>query len=250
MAKINIIIAKRGRNKHYTTCLHYLNLANQNKIHDVVVYTADDGVDKLTEIPKLDNVSLEYIIIPYNGPFCKTILLNNIINNMRQSDWMSIVDADMIYINDFYETICRTINNKTYIVSHGYKLNEPSTSTILASKTLPDIHYITGLQKSEFVVGPSQISLSYNLLQKFKNIFGNNLYDERFIGWGGEDSQLSFKSSEMVKHKLINKVALRGMWYHLHHENAIDKSLHKKNCDLLSALRSQDAQTIKSYMAR
>ena len=46
----------------------------------------------------------------------------------------------------------------------------------------------------------------------------DKLYDDRFQGWGGEDSRISITTWKMHHHNLIKKVINFDMWYHLWHD--------------------------------
>jgi hypothetical protein len=228
---VNIIIAKRDRTEQLLTCLYYLNLANADKRFNVEVYIAED-----TEFCVPIKLSYEYIkVFNYNverknNLFNKSRLFNYAISQARKNfDWMSIVDIDMVYSDKFfYEILCLINSEYNYIVSHGYKLAQAETEFIM--RTRPNISDIKRYPKEEFIVGPSQITITKPVLDLFIDLFGPKFYDEYYEGWGAEDSDHSFKSMMLYAKKKIKKADLNKQWYHLWHTSAyVNQGQYEKN---------------------
>ena len=225
MKKFNVIIAQRGRDAHLKTCLHYLGIAAKG--YDVSVSVVQD--DKLDQ------------------PFCKSALLNKGLKEMRQDfDFVSIVDLDMVYRPDFFKII-NEIDDDTYFAALGYALDRDHSEEMIRRQ----LSYSTPL--SHFVCsGRSQITISKKIYSMFLDILGSEkLYDERFIGWGAEDSALSFLSTTCKRHGLLNKIELPEMWYHMWHEHTDPTTERMYNC--MALLRNLDIEysaKVKDYVSK
>jgi len=93
MKKVNIFIAKRQRGEQLPICLHYLNLCNQNKKYNVIVYITEDCAYNAIKLPEYKNITIEYLFYPIDGLFNKSKLLNYGLAKARQDfDWFSIID--------------------------------------------------------------------------------------------------------------------------------------------------------------
>lgn len=218
MKKINIFIAKRDRDEHLKICLHYLNLANESKKYDVEVHVIDDGF-VLEKQNIYDNIRVLYYRLSDKPLFFnKAKLLNFGFERARKDfDWFSIVDVDMIYSSKWLDILNFKINqeNYDYVVSHGWKLKEKTQEEV--NKLLP-FEQLLLLGKEEFAVGPSQVTITKKGYGRIQQYFPGPLYNEKFIGWGGEDSVLSSISRKLKKEKRINKLELPQIWLHQWHK--------------------------------
>ena len=225
MKRFNVIIAQRGRDAHLKTCLHYLGIAAKG--YDVAVSVIQD--DKPDQ------------------PFCKSALLNRGLKEMRQDfDFISIVDLDMVYRPDFFKIISK-IGDDIYFISSGYALDRersedityrsPSYEILLSPFTCP---------------GRSQVTISKKIYSMFLDILDSDkLYDEFFVGWGGEDSALSFLSTICMIHGLLNKIEAPGMWYHLWHEKATSTPEQAdRRTELLRYLDTEYSYKVKDYVSK
>lgn len=249
MSKVSIIIPKRDRSEFLKICLHYLNICCANKRFDVNVYIVDDSI--FADNPDITYPNfkcLTYLPIPHLGKFNKSKLINYALSKMDDFDLLSIIDCDMIYDEDFLDSVYRNISlGAGYVVSHGYKLGKNLSDYIALMK--PNLEYIKGSSdKEEFKVGPSQISMTRSTYKMFIDTFGSPLYDPYYEGWGAEDSDLSFKSMFLSSRNLLSKVELLGVWYHLYHESRnTDPVQYNKNYDhLKDQLSKYCASILKS----
>lgn len=212
---INIVIAKRDREENYDIFLYYLNKISRG--HDVKVYVTSsrDTLKYPGDYFKyLENIYVNHICTPAQG-FNKSVLLNQGLTRMsRHRDVVCIMDIDMIYNPDFFAHLQHMIEDGCdYIVSAGQNLNQASTFEIF--EKIPNISWIKNMPGQNFT-GCSQISMTEHTLDLLLNIFGT-IYDKRFMGWGGEDSDLSYKSTLMSIKGLIDKRKMIGAWNHLKH---------------------------------
>lgn len=222
--KISIIIAKRGRDKQLEACLHYLDQAYEA---DLRVCIVDDSPN--IPPPKCNNFPVDWIPLPNAGLFNKSKLLNKGIGINQEADRIAIVDVDMIYRPGFINKIAKS-DDITYIVSSGHHIPIQHAESIMETK--PEISAVESM-KSEAFCGPSQIVVSQKIIRLFKDTYGGQFYNEQFLGWGCEDSLVSFRSVELVRRKLIKKVILNNMWYHLDHPIAIKN--YEQNLKLFEA---------------
>jgi len=226
---VNLIIPKRDRHQSLLVCLHYLNLACNDKRFKVTVYIVDDSV-KFSTIGNYENFNLVPLPYPNQSMFNKSRLINYALSHMGDCDWFSIIDVDMIYSDNFLDCINKKIElGCEYIVSHGYKLKKNISEYIISNK--PSIEYFRGsAEKEEFRVGPSQITLTKTAYSKLLSVFGTPLYDEFYEGWGAEDSDISIKSMFLQNKHKLNKDQIYDIWYHLYHESRnIDSAQYQKN---------------------
>ncbi len=230
MKKANVIIANRGRDEHLNICLKHLNLANVQDKYDVTVYVVYDDVHTIEQLVnnKYSHINVIRLFKPVlSDEFNKAALLNYGLKVMRQNfsredfSFVSIVDADMIYSELFFDTIASKAIEKEYIVCHGrnhdYSVNR----------------------------GPSQITLTSKLYYLFLEIYGENLYDEAFIGYGAEDSELSFKANDMRDVGLLRKISLPNMWVHMYHEK---RTINEKNIELFNIKRELNKEILRRWL--
>ena len=217
--QVNIYIAKRGRDEHFYNCLYYLNEASRlsKRKYIITVFVAED-VETLNYssllCPNLKVIFRENIT---KGLFNKSELLNNCIEYGDQLDyeWFSIVDLDMIYPPNWFDTIEKMIWTEVdYIICHGWRLNHETQGKIdehLAFEQLLQ------LPKEEFPVGPSQVTMSRRGYDTIKKYFPEPIYNEGFKGWGGEDDILDCKSKVLYSSGKLSRVDISQVWLHQWH---------------------------------
>jgi hypothetical protein len=209
---INIIVAKRDREEDYDIFLHYLNKISVG--HDVTVYVTSSK-DTLKYPPEyfqfLENIFVNHQHAPAPS-FNKSILLNQGLARMRSHyDVVCIMDIDMVYNQGFFTKVESLIKRgHNYIVCSGQNLSEEQTFQVF--EKIPEEVHDVGVQ----FTGCSQICLTEDALDTLEDLFGF-VYDDKFEGWGGEDSDLSYKSSVLHNHALLSKTVLKDVWNHLEH---------------------------------
>lgn len=249
MFKVNVLIAKRGRNDQLDICLYYLNEANKEDRYDVCVYIIDDGAESHTELRKLPHLDVKYWIRQnLTQHFNKSKLLNYGLEICRSDfDWVSIVDIDMVYSPMFFDTVCAALHFCNYLISTGWKLEAEPTRKVYETKPPFDeiLHYEP---KTLFTVGPSQITLPKETLELFTKIFKSKFYNEDYEGWGAEDSEISFKARYMAQRGLLKRDTLHRMWIHLHHVLIYDLQAYEKNHNTFQNRIQENEVMIERYI--
>jgi hypothetical protein len=234
MAKFNVIIPERNRTKYLTLCLSSLFIAAMDK--DVKIHIAQE--EEIT------------------GLFNKSKLINGKlkeIENEIEEGYISIVDVDMIYTPDFFDIIENEVDDKTYLISNGFKLTQMATEEIFsATDTIGYLNINEAdldqrlAKESEVFAYPSQITFSLKLYHKMLDILGTDtLYHEGFEGWGGEDSYLSFFSRYCENAGLLKKRTVNDMWYHLWHPSQNEAS--QRNLQLFKKLNTENQKKVIEY---
>ena len=218
MFKINVYIASRNRESHLKVCLHYLNLANKENKYEIRVYiNFDDSMCSHIDIMDYSHIIILWNYVYNPGQFNKSMLLNSglALGIKDFPDAHFVCDCDMIYRQTIFDTLKQKVDEGfDYIVSHGWHLGSDTVDYV---KSLPSIKEIEGLNKEVFDVGPSQITITPKCLDLFIRLFGPNLYDSVFCGWGLEDSLVSTKSRYLFMFGQIKKVELKDLWFHQYH---------------------------------
>jgi hypothetical protein len=264
--KFNVIIPTRGREKYLDHCITNLIIAASGKdvsiyiISDENYYVLSKNQDKLYG----EGIRVfSYKVQKKYEQFNKSYLINAGLSRMRKDfNYVSIVDADMMYNPNFFDAIIDICKKDVYFISGGYKLNQAAKYWVFEDNwRYTDIPKSSGSYtrtteyENDNQLYPSQITLSYNLYNKLLSILQTkSLYHEGFIGWGGEDSYLSFFSRECEKRGIIKKIYLSHIWYHLWHPPAkeskeFDKGQHDKNVNLLYHLNEINRTKIEEYLS-
>ncbi len=230
MIKINIIIAKRGRDEYLKLALHNFNQSDNIQKYDIEVYIGEDIEDNLNKIDYsiYDNLKVQHLYIP-NLPqagdlFCKGYIFNSMMQIMRQDyDLLCIADSDIVYRSSFFDEIASILgdseNKDLCINTSGFYTDQ----NINYKKILHDNYsYEEILSDYPHVKHPgcSQISITKSYHQFIKNKLGiKSIYDTNslgyyFMGWGREDTLVN-KIIAKSKVKVIN---LDDAWVHVWHE--------------------------------
>lgn len=240
MKCVNVYIARRGRREHLENCLYYLNQANSKVRYDVVVFIcSDDPIDVVGDFP---NLRMVWTYAPSKvAEFNKARLLNDCVSlgnqSARKYDWVSIVDLDMIYPENWFTMVeQQMLMGVDYLVCHGWKLGDGTQNDV---NKHPSFEALLQLPKEEFSVGPSQVSISQKGYQIIQQYFPGNLYREEFLGWGGEDSVLSSISRKLSIEKRLQKAELNGIWLHQYHEFKGNHPTYPANYTLYKKINSE-----------
>jgi len=250
MNRVNVIIAKRGRNEYLKVCLDYLDYSNFIAELDVEVYVIDDVVQVYPTLPfSYSNINVNYMLCKNNTSdlFVKSALLNQGIYHMRKNyDWLSVVDIDMVVDGMFFRTIANNMNKRSYIISNGKNLNKTLTQSLLSQSRLVTPSVST--RKLDFCAGNSQVSIHKEVVNLLFSIYKEELYSTEYEGWGCEDSELSFKARDMHIMKLIERKHIRDMWFHLYHESSKDFKLYERNNNIFMKRVSDNFVTLKRWL--
>jgi tetratricopeptide (TPR) repeat protein len=236
--KFNIIIPKRNRKEYLLNCLHYLNLANENRQDDIEVYISHDDREVL-DFSSFENLGIYYFYIQKEGHFNKSLLLNYAIKHARKDfDILTIMDLDIVYDNKFFEIIKYLVDSFDYIVTTGYRLSKEESKSIRKSRSSIDV--LRKAKEYDNYAGLSQISMNRKAYFEILKASGREvLFNEYYEGWGCEDSELSAISTFLSQKGSIQKTMIHGMWYHVWHEIEkekidFDKELYERNVQYLN----------------
>jgi hypothetical protein len=261
MKKFNIIIAFRDRTKQLRSCLNNLDIAAEK--YDVNVTLISDKSFSFEKNEYYNNLNTSFYQVSRKYiPFNKSYLLNYGLKLMRKNfDYVSVIDADMVYNTNFFKII-ENLQDNTFCISNGYKLTQKETDYILDNEIkFDDIKALT--QKTDTknganyrntkhaVIFPSQITLSKNLYKILVDILGSDkLYCEKFIGWGGEDTLIFKFLQECANAGICKGKYGYDIWYHLNHKPAPVDRLMKANFKLLKKLIIEMEDMIRKYNAK
>ncbi len=184
----------------------------------------------------------------YQERFNKSKLLNHSLKIMRGDyDAVCVFDIDMIYCSDFFHRVETAMyRGCDYVVCYGQKLSEKRTWII--GEDLPSNEEIFRWEGEAFK-GCSQIVFNQKILKLFRKCFGC-FYDERYEGWGGEDSDLSYKSRLLSEVRgVIKKRQLDKAWCHMFHPSARPEDYRNtdKNSNRFQRSQGESAEKIQRY---
>lgn len=244
MTRVNVIIAKRGRDVYLEKCLQSLELAALEVDFDVDVYVIDDRrLEYTSPIQSTIHVHNFYLCLNH-APFNKSKLLNCGLSLMRRPfDWVSIVDVDMIYSREFFKQVSASMVSGACVVSHGVGLSKEDTAKYFRSS---DDSFLSSTN-SPYFPGASQISLHKRAYKTLTDIYGEKLYCEDFVNWGGEDSDLSFKLKDLNRVGIVKLRNLNDMWIHMYHDrDLINKEI---NISLFKERRLINKETLNRWIS-
>ena len=240
--KFNIVITCRDRYDYLIKNLFYINIANHNKTHDINVYTV---TDKRYNADGFKNIH----VVPVKtkddgGAFNKSKYINKAVRVMRQTyDYFIQWDVDLIMNPELFDNIEK--DGTEWIVLSGEKLTAESTELVFAKMLKWDNVQLLGKDNNSIrdnkmnrYVG--NIAVKKETLDLYMKILKqDDLYNEDFVGWGGEDSLLSITSTKMMQYGVIKKIYFYDAWNHLHHTRDVDKpefdrKQQQKNVELLN----------------
>jgi hypothetical protein len=75
------------------------------------------------------------------------------------------------------------------------------------------------------------------------------LMKDDYVGWGAEDSELSYKSRLLENAGLLIRVEVPDMWVHLCHPLAYDECLYQLNVQRLRSASRQADLLLREYLA-
>ncbi len=185
--------------------------------------------------------------------FSKSEYYNYLFNNINLDNYTHVMflDCDLILNESIYDMI--EFDDKTISIIGGLKLDRYSTEYFyghcnnysdarllqLEEKTLEE-------NKKQFYIG--NLVIPVKIIKLIQEITGKKyLYDNRFIGFGGEDNVLYSLLKNMLSKRLINLHYLFSAFLHLWHERNIDKTQYDKNVDLMNNLISENKNLLDKY---
>jgi len=208
MKRFAVVTSLKGRTEQYMASRQYLERAMFG--HDVKCYVREDTQG--------DDV-----------PFHKAKLLNEAIDSMND-DWNVFVqlDADVCLRGTIFDDL-EVLHEKSFAFLGGVKLTEEASHEI--ERVIPPWQEMfdkevdpesINLNRRQGYVG--MVVLHRELFETARGFLGGKLYDERFVGWGGEDSVISFLSRDMQARGMCKREYIFDAWRHLWHTDAPEKN--------------------------
>lgn len=254
--KFNIVITCRDRKEYLKRCLFYINIANQAKKHDVTVYVVHNVLLGPTSLKNVKVVSM--FVRDKEKFFNKSKYINRAIRKMRREyDYFLQWDVDLIMNPELFDDLEK--NGADWTVLSGEKLTKESTEYLKARKLKYDNIRLLGkdnksINENKMNRYVGNIAVRKETLELYMDILGLvDLYDERFAGWGGEDSMLSITSSKMQPYGLFKKIYFYDAWQHMHHVREMekpdfDKRQQQKNLETLNNQMIRNENLIRKWV--
>lgn len=229
---ISVIISTYNSPEWLAKVLHgYNNQTYQN--FEVVI--ADDGSTEKTKIliESFQNdfpVPLKHIWHEDMG-FTKSIILNKAVANSI-GDYIIQIDGDCIIHKNFVKDHIEYASTNMFLYGSRVTILESHLITLFKNKQTSFNVFSAGIKKRTRALYLPFLSLFYNKKHEvskkyrgcntsyFKSDFISiNGYDERFKGWGREDSELAWRFYN--KGLISRRLRYRGILFHIFH---IEKS--------------------------
>lgn len=246
MAIFNIICAKKGREECFEVFINHLSNANWVNYHTVNIFVASAD-ELLRKYCKRENINI--FVLPFylsTGFFNKSILLNYGLHHAisKKCDYLSIMDIDICYRRNFFDYISKTIHSNEIVVSGGIKANREISRIILRGNVEAGI--VEQITPSNY---PSQITMKPKTYKLLLDVLGSDkLYDERFVGWGGEDSSVSALIRALDKRGIVKRIYADNMWVHLWHDEGYKNSSDtERNMKLYQQLEIEYQKKAREY---
>lgn len=170
-----------------------------------------------------------------NKPFSKAKAVNYAAKKAKR-DVLVITDADIFYDPLLLKLSIDQLNSHPWIIPFNNVLNIDKESTFNLLKTEPQWPIPISLQTHPRPHGP-HLKGGVNIVprQHFESIHG---FDERFIGWGGEDDAFTASLTHLCGHYK----RMEGTIYHLWHtHNNSSPETYEANTNLLKAYTNKES---------
>jgi len=196
------------------------------KLKKLNSYLYDNGVEC---IPKLYDFSPKKILdesihIPFElGSYMKAAKTNAIIKSNQECDFMFMFDCDAFFIeNDFFYLldIIKSLENGDIVTFDLAKLEEMDSISVIENDEIKESFNWSYAYSGDKKNGPLCCGYKGGLggvyicdLNLLKNLSG---FNEKYIGWGGEDSEMIdriYSSEKKYRHIPVNNIAP----FHLSH---------------------------------
>ncbi len=230
-----------------------LGLAEQTQLPTEVIIADDGSTEKTRDLVRQLQTQLPYplkYVWHADEGFRAAKIRNNAV--MESScDYLIFLDGDCIPFPDFISKHCQLIEENWFVSGHRILLNKAFTQSVLEQSLA--IHHYTSFQfLRHYFAGHTNrlfplLRLSGNTLRKVqakrwqgakscnlgiwkKDFLAINGFDERFIGWGYEDSGLVIR---LIRANILRKSGKYAVpVIHLWHEQN-DRSQEVVNLNLL-----------------
>ncbi len=234
MPHISIIISFYERLSHLRCCLDSL-VFSKNDFSEVII--ADDGsspatVEQLREHLKKYHYPIRHIWQPKDG-FRLAASRNNGIR-AAQGDYLIFLDCDFAVVPGAISQHARAAKPGRYVAGLCKYLPQAETEHFMQAEITPELlttHYHNlpehpirrehfkfnkyALLRALRLVGPHKPQCSSHFSIYKQDLEFVNGYDENFVGWGGEDEDLSVRlnMAGFSGHSLITTAKVLHLWH-------------------------------------
>lgn len=246
--RVSAIITNAGRDAHLPACLHYLAAAAGGG-HALEVYLVEPEGIAAAPAGAPAGLRLHRVRGPATGAaFSKAALLNAGLAALAPGwECCALLDIDMLYAPDTLERLAPAIA-AGYVVMTGRGLDAAQSRGALARR--PPYAELAALACPAFP-SPSQIAFTPGWLARYREVFGRAaLFDERFVGWGHEDTVPDVAATLLARAGLAGKAVLEDAWRHLDHPRADEPELRARNLALACALHAEHHEGLRAYLRR
>lgn len=224
--------------------LSLLSLLQQNILPDELII-ADDGSKKETQeliehYRRLLPLPVKHIWHEDDG-FRKTVIMNKAMAQAK-GDYIIQIDGDIIMHPYFIVDHLNHMQENNFIVGSRTLLNQTKTAELKKTKQLSDMGFfssgidnrlnslrIVPLQRFFFTHQDRNIFHGKGCNMSFwkKHFLAANGYDEAYMGWGLEDTDLIVRLMHLGLHKKTLKFG--AVAYHLHHKISSRNNFDRNN---------------------
>ncbi len=244
MIRTSLIISTYNWPEALIICLK--SVATQNILPDEII-VADDGsgeetkkiIDQYIEISK---VTVKHVWQEDNG--FRLARIRNLAIKSSAGDYLIFIDGDIILHPNFIKDHLNTLTINKFVSGSRVLLSKKESESRLGTERTKFFfpfydakNKLNGLRNAYLskLFSKSNSGI-YNLRgcnMAFwkKDIYEVNGFDERFTGWGREDSDIAFRLMQAGKTKF--KLKFSAIQYHLFH-NEKDRSLFGRNNKVLN----------------
>ncbi len=259
MNKINIIIAKRGRDEYLKLALHNFNQSDNIQKYDIEVYIGEDIEENINKIDYsvYNNLTVNHLYIP-NLPqagdlFCRGHIMDMLLRCMRQEyDFFCIADTDIVYRGSFFNEMAHRLGiqagGDTCLLANGFYTEQ----SIDLNKTFMR-KYNYGKIIEDYAhnphTGSSQISFTQRYHERIKealnikSIYDTDSFGYHFIGWGREDTLIR----KIIIGSGVKLIAYKEAWVHIWHPSQeMKEEALAYNTSILSLLEDEVRERFKA----
>ena len=195
----------------------------QMKLSIIIAYRADSGLrarQMIWTVARYKKMfpSAEVIVSEdksgtgWEG-FCKSRWINRGVKR-SSGDILLVTDIDVILPKDGIMEAIKHLDNHCLVVPYNviYKLNTTTSSRILSASASSRTPAVNPDEQKKVVLGNSHPQ-GIGVMTR-ENFLRSGGYDERFVGWGSEDSAFQIAARTMCDGSMLQ---LDGIAYHLKH---------------------------------
>lgn len=231
---VSIIVSFYERLGYLRACLDSLSLSNRD-FDEVII--ADDGsssktVEQLRQLIGSYDFPVHHVWHEKNG-FRLAAARNNGIRAAR-GDYLIFLDCDFMVLPDTIKQHCLVAKRGRYVAGLCKYLPERETKELLLAPLTPEILLQTYCSQPEnpiqrehrtfltyvlrrklWLIGPKKPQCSSHFSIHRTDLEYVNGYDENFVGWGGEDEDLSTRMNMagFQGHSVIATARVLHLWH-------------------------------------